>query len=519
MNRLGKDMFQVQTPLGTFSVQSAITLPQGGALVMQLQSQTPLIQFLINTLNGVPPGPTHKPGKGAPLSPKTPGLGGATGSAHTSAQSARSTGPSTLPKLTPGNVLQAVLMRPLSQSTTAGPAFQPVAPASRGAINPAAQVGPAMTKPAAPSTTPLDQTTTMPSPAAKGRPPMGGMAQNSARGSPGITPQTGGYLPTGSQLKVRITTVQLPNPSAATSTPPPMGASTTPSSLSAGTSLSGLVTGSTPSGHPIVQTRAGVIALTTETVVPRGSVVQLDVVSGPKAPAPLPGAGPSLHQTMFTSRNWPALEEVFQVLREASQPLAQQAVQTAVPRPNTGLTAGMIFFLSALRGGELRSWIGDAPLRVIERVRPNLLGKITEDFTTLARLADEPTTGDWRVALIPINTGSAIEQIRMLLRQNANEEDEETNGNADTRFVIDVDLSRLGRLQLDGLVRNKGKVMDLILRTQHPLETDMRNDIRTIFHEAADITGLKGSINFQAAPPEFVDIPDPLGQHDLGLVV
>ncbi len=221
---------------------------------------------------------------------------------------------------------------------------------------------------------------------------------------------------------------------------------------------------------------------------------------------------------MFASRKWPALEQVIQVLHEATPTTAQQLVNSFIPRPDAGLTSGLVFFLTALRGGDIRSLIGEAPMRLIESRRPNLAGRVSEDFSALARIADEPGSSDWRVALIPINTGAQIEQIRMLMRQHGSDEEEATD-TADSRFVIDVELSTFGRLQLDGLVRNNGKSLDLIIRSEAPLSGTMHDDIRTIFLDAADLTGLTGSVNFQAAPPLFIDIADPSIDHDLGLVV
>jgi hypothetical protein len=113
--------------------------------------------------------------------------------------------------------------------------------------------------------------------------------------------------------------------------------------------------------------------------------------------------------------------------------------------------------------------------------------------------------------------GAEIQQIRLLLRQNEEEPNEEAT--SDTRFVVDVDLSRLGRLQLDGLVRDKGKSLDLIVRSDAHLADTIQNDIRTIFLEAADSTGLKGGVNFQAAPADFIEISDPSSDHEVGLMV
>ncbi len=519
--QVAKDVFQVQTPMGQLSLQSGMALPKGGTLVLQLQSQSPFVQFQINSLNGAAPPLSAKSGKAATPSSQSQGAGTVLPNTSASAQGAAASGA----KLAAGNVLQATLMRPLSQPTVGGALQTPAGltsptTAATGITAGKGDPGQLAGKPASANVKPAAPSTGATAPIrASGRTVGGAINPTSAKSTPGVASPASGYLPTGSQLSVKITGVQLPSPVASNPTPSlgPSGATT--QGLPAGTSLSGTVTGSTPSGHPIVQTKAGVFALTTQTVVPRGSVVTLDVVSAPTAPVVKPGAAPSLHESLFTSRKWPALEEIIQVVQEANPATAQQLIHSVVPRPNVALSAGVLFFLTALRGGDMSSWIGNDVLRMIEKTRPNLVGRVTEDFTSLARMADEPATGDWRVALIPINTGADIEQIRLLLRQHGNDEDDEEDGKSDTRFVIDVELSKFGRIQLDGLSREKGKSLDLIVRSQSPLSDTMRNDIRTIFTEAAELTGLKGGVKFQAAPPDFIDIPDPSGNHDLGLVV
>ena len=62
--------------------------------------------------------------------------------------------------------------------------------------------------------------------------------------------------------------------------------------------------------------------------------------------------------------------------------------------------------------------------------------------------------------------------------------------------------------------------MDLIVRTENRLPDKMHEDIRDIFQEASDVTGIKGGISFQAAPPNFVEpIPPAAAEEHLGLIV
>ena len=326
-----------------------------------------------------------------------------------------------------------------------------------------------------------------------------------------------GNLQLGSQIGVKIAAIQLPNLTAASTAPTILNSNITTPKLSMGANLKGSVTGSTIAGHPILQTRLGVFVLTTQTNVPLGTTISLDVIKTSVEPIKDTQIKPVQFESLFRSRKWPTLEQAFQTLEEISPNSAQKLIHSIIPRPGGSLTSSMIFFLSALKGGELPSWFGEKTLRLIERNQPNIVSRIREDFTTLTRIAEEPAQGDWRVALIPINSGDGIQQIRLLFRQNDDETD--ADATSGTRFIIDVKLSRFGRLQMDGLVRNKGKSLDLILRSDTHLADTIQNNIRTIFREAANLSGLKGGVSFQAAPANFINISETENVHDVVLDV
>ena len=292
--------------------------------------------------------------------------------------------------------------------------------------------------------------------------------------------------------------------------------------LGVGRTLTGIVTGTTAAGHPVVQTEAGTFSLNAKSSAPRGSTVTLEVTTAPKPPPPT--ANPSSHpgaenSNIFSDRRWPPLEEALQVVRDANPAASHQFLNTVMPRPDAQLTAGLVFFLSALRGGDLRPWLGESNMRILERSRPNLASRLSNDFNLLGKIADEPVGADWRVAMIPINTGVGIEQIRMLIRHHGNDEKDQESADQGTRFILDVDLSRLGRIQLDGLVRDKGSKLDLIIRSGNTFDDESRNEIRKIFIEAGDLTGIRGSVSFQASPPEYIEVPDPLTDKKIGLIV
>lgn len=154
----------------------------------------------------------------------------------------------------------------------------------------------------------------------------------------------------------------------------------------------------------------------------------------------------------------------------------------------------------------MKNWMGDGPSRILERQRPELAARMRTDLNQMTRNFEDPLTGDWRLHAVPFLFGGEIDRLQMLVRDQE-DEDEDSPGNGDTRFVIDLTLTELGHLQIDGLVGNKNKRLDVVLRTDAPLQSHMREDIRRLYTDALEVTGLEGSVGFQAAPGNFIEIP------------
>ncbi|MCP5369028.1 MAG: hypothetical protein H6906_16110, partial [Hyphomicrobiales bacterium] len=282
--------------------------------------------------------------------------------------------------------------------------------------------------------------------------------------------------------------------------------------LSLGQRLPATLVGRTATGQPIFQVRDAAIAVNARTALPAGSTATLEVLSRP-VPAPVPAAESVLRREavllrqVLLQRDWPDLREALQAVQAADPQAARHLVATALPQANRQLAANLLFFLSALGLGDLRGWLGEAPLRALHRARPDLAARLGEDFARLGRLADDAPPGDWRLTPVPFHNGRELEPLMLFARRQRDEDDGDDAGGRGTRFIIDVTLSRLGRLQLDGLLKDGKKHLDLIVRSETPLPPAVREGIRTIYREAAEITGLKGGVGFQAAPERMVDLP------------
>lgn len=493
----------VDTPLGRLALQTTTALPTTGPLQLQIQSLGTQVWLLVTAIHGKAPA-TALRGLDALLAPTLPGQSkGAASGTHgpatasgpglTGGAATQIDGAAVPVQLTQGAALRATLLQPA------------VAILGKAPLTATAAAGAA---PQTPGTQPHG-THTLSNIGQQGVKPSSGAAPRLAGGAP-VT------LPAGSVLGVRALSIQ-PNAGA---TPPPLS---TTAPISVGARLSGVVTASSTPNQTVVQTHVGPVSVATTNALPSGTLVELEITQLPRpqiSPQELAVAR-RLTQGIAHARHWPALDETLHTIADTQPAIAQQLVNAVLPGADANLAGNLLFFLFALRSGDVRNWLGDAPTRALERLKPALLGRLRDDFSGLSRVADDPPGSDGRLLPVPFANGPDIEQIRLWLRRHEEDEDDEDEARRGpgTRFVVDVELTRLGRLQLDGFVQDGNKHFDLIVRTERRLTDDVQNGIRQIFEGANEISGISGGLAFQAAPANFVDTEQRKPDGGLGLIV
>lgn len=293
-----------------------------------------------------------------------------------------------------------------------------------------------------------------------------------------------------------------------------MAAQASPPSPGTG-QITGVVTATTNAGHPVLQTPIGTLTLEVRASLPTGSRVIFEWTPGALArePASLPAS---------FARAWPEIEEVVRVLHEAAASgAAAPPGDTIIPQPGPRLASGLLFFLAALNGGDMGRWLGGQAIQTLKAAgRGNLLARLGQDFGQLSRQVESGGT-DWRLFLIPLLDETQVQQIRFFERHGSHGQgsgDDQKDGGS-TRFVLEIELSRLGNMQIDGLVRDRR--FDLVLRTRRPLPDVMRHDIIEIFTDANDAAGFVGTIGFQASRDwRFMPINDGItASAETGLVI
>ncbi|MBX6321157.1 MAG: hypothetical protein IRY94_04950 [Rhodospirillaceae bacterium] len=246
----------------------------------------------------------------------------------------------------------------------------------------------------------------------------------------------------------------------------------------------------------MVQTQAGLLLLGAKLTVPIGAALLIEIPPDPDAAGatasassdPAPHSGQQPAQTPF-----PRLGQALETMRLAGLP-SPPGLAGHLPHTGPRLAEGLMAALAATRD--------DDPAAGLDRLlRPALehLGQgdvadgVRQELTRAAALAGQTAQADWRVYLLPLLDDGRLHQLRIYERQQRGRPG--SGAVPGSRFVVEVELSRLGAVQLDGLVQPRR--FDLMVRSREPLSEAMRRDIAAIFAEARAAAGFAGEIGFQ----------------------
>lgn len=289
-----------------------------------------------------------------------------------------------------------------------------------------------------------------------------------------------------------VVTLATPLPTAASVATPGGSLASTP--LAPGNFV-GVVVGASANGSAIVQAGAGLMTLEGVSAPANSALVLAPATVRGQAPPPAPVNNAALAAAL------PGVAELINAADATGGP-AQAAMQAILPRLGPQMAAGMVFFMRALRTGDLNEWLGKDARTAIERSgRASSVKKAAADLEQTARANER--NAEWSSYPIPVGVGGQrVEPIRLFVRHA--EEDGGQGGSKGgkekpTRFLIDVTLSRLGRIQLDGLARLPK--LDLVLRSEAPLNPALQQPLRRFFADVTSARGIQGEMNFQVAPP------------------
>lgn len=223
----------------------------------------------------------------------------------------------------------------------------------------------------------------------------------------------------------------------------------------------------------------------------QGSFIQLGVLQA------LPNA-----QTTPALPLWDALDDLVNVINTTPDSHAQNMahLQTIMPKPgNTAFSAPVLLFMAAARGGDPTIWLGERMTDTLRNVRrSDILTRLTSALTnSLPRDENTPNT-EWRSHPLPLLNDHDIN--RLMLHYRYFERDGQTPNEPKqrgTRFVLDISLTHMGDMQIDGL--SFGKQLDVTLRSKTEFSPAMRQAMRAQYTLAIEGVGYAGVLNFAPA--------------------
>ena len=148
--------------------------------------------------------------------------------------------------------------------------------------------------------------------------------------------------------------------------------------------------------------------------------------------------------------------------------------------------------------------MGDKGLEAIRTGRKSdLLSRLSADFSqSVRRLAadDARPAGEWKSLNLPMLYGGDLSRVNLHYRSFERDADAPGQGKkqAGMRFIMDIALSRMGPMQIDGF--SIGRKLDVTLRSEQALSPAMREAMRTRYHDAVSNIGFSGELNFNASP-------------------
>lgn len=285
---------------------------------------------------------------------------------------------------------------------------------------------------------------------------------------------------------------------------------------SAPTALTGIVDSLTPEGAPVLKMADGFLMLRESGPLPVGSRVTFDMSAPPVIPPAVALLTSNVPLLPLSGFSWPSLDAAIQVLIAASPDLAQ-AIRQTIPDASPKFVAAALFFMAALKTGNLANWLGDDMMMTLHNAaRKGLVDRLAEDFRTLSR-QNATTSGEWRGLSMPLMQDDQVTMMQLFMRQQPlpqddarreqDREDDASSPQKMTRFILNLHLSRMGDVQMDGLV--KAQTMDMILRTSDRLPSSTKQELLQAYARGMGSAGMEGSLIFQTKAQNWIDVKNP----------
>lgn len=211
--------------------------------------------------------------------------------------------------------------------------------------------------------------------------------------------------------------------------------------------------------------------------------------------------------SLSTSTIWNTFQDLHQTLLTQS-PLIAQNFATLIPNPanlnNFGSAAILFFFV--VRNGDIGSWLGEKTIDILRRAgKSDLITRLSQEISGLSRISLEPISQEWKAHSFPMMWDNTIYKLSVFSKRDQTREQDSSQQNG-IRFLINLNLSNMGKMQLDALLRKNQLRLDLILRSEYAFSSAMQSEMREVYSDGLKETSLTGELSFQSDPFAWVHI-------------
>jgi hypothetical protein len=255
----------------------------------------------------------------------------------------------------------------------------------------------------------------------------------------------------------------------------------------------GIILASHP-GETIAETDIGRVAIPAELGAPRGTTIVFTVL---REMASRPAATPRPNGTPPVQRELAAAVE--NALGAAARQAVAPFVSALQPAPER-ILAAILSFAAAARGEA-----ADPLTSLVEKLQTegDAPAPLQEAAGELRAAAERTHPGPLQPVFVPMMDGSSVQPLTVFLPRDR--EALAREGDESARFAVDVELTRFGALQLDGLVGQRR--LDLILRSRHSLPLELRQELALAFRDSVEASGFKGEMSFAVSSSFPVGLP------------
>ena len=270
----------------------------------------------------------------------------------------------------------------------------------------------------------------------------------------------------------------------------------------------GKIVAQTPSGQTILSIEERFLILNGALKHPIGTNLFLQFPLNPIEQNRAQSRNSNIPFALSAFPNWSNLEELLDKLNYSEKTSTQKEfLENIISKPGKNLTASLAYFISAVRTGKAANWTGTLFNEQAFSNRERFSEQLQDDFSFMQK-ASEPSDTGWRGFFLPLLDENHLSIIQFFLRNENNRKHQAKikKDNDAVQFLLEVNLTTIGTMQIEGRIKNKE--LDLIIRTRKFLKGPLKQGIERVFVKTLSTSELVGKLTFRVhskLPPLPID--------------